>query len=109
MVLGAIITLLRPHSPREIESLLSVQPGDVGLALHKLHSFLDIPDPCANPFAPIKIKPPFAPLSNFLMDCTRSGNFSIDAATCHAHLAHCCLRNITEDIGNIMYALNLFL
>jgi len=95
-VLGVILAFQeRPH-PLVIEQLLSLRPGDVDLLLCNLHSLLHIPDPLNNSETGSDIHVLHASLSDFLMDCDRSGHFSVNSCEIHADLAQCCLGFIMQ-------------
>ena len=93
-ILGALLILSAPPSSKLLETLLFLERGDVGLTFRGLHSILDIPDSVRDPPLPIRVL--HASLSDFLMDCTRSGKFFVDVRTYHADLTRCCLRIMTH-------------
>ena len=90
-ILGALVLIrLGPFSPRGLEILLSLQEGDVSLALSDLHSILYVPEPPKQG----GVRMLHASLSDFLFDRLRAGELFISTEQCHTELARCIIEQI---------------
>ena len=90
-VLGCLIILPRyrlDQSPRTIERVLELWPGEGTTILRGLHAVLD--------FKQRAVTPIHASLSDFLFDESRSNKFYIDPQICHVDIMLHILRLITH-------------
>ena len=85
--LGCILVLRTPLSPNDIDTLLSLQPGDTRVIFHRLHSLVHVPN---SPDS--EIRPYHVSLGDFIFDQNRSGDYHVDRCTCHLAVAHFCLQ-----------------
>jgi hypothetical protein len=84
-IIGCILVARCLLSVYEIETLLHLSEGDVGLVLWRMHSLLDVPD---SPTKPIRIL--HASLVDFMFnkDCAQS--YYIKKEECHADMTRGC-------------------
>ncbi|KAF8812054.1 hypothetical protein BYT27DRAFT_7088237 [Phlegmacium glaucopus] len=75
------------RSPHFMEEFLSLQKGDVYLALSDLHSVLDAPSDDNHHFGI------HASFTDFLADRYRSGRYFLDQILVHEDLAICCIQH----------------
>lgn len=92
-------------TPKFLECLFGLDPGDVYLCLSELHSILDIPLPTANNI-PIRIS--HASLGDFLVDKLRSGNYFLDDVMVHEDIAQRCLPRIKGSDIVVVYSIANF-
>jgi hypothetical protein len=91
LVIGAIILVRMPLSPRALSYLLEIELGNVQLVLEKLHSVLSIPEnPDTGVVAPFHLS-----LHDFLVSPDRAGRYFIDPHSRHTQLAKLCLKRIS--------------
>ncbi|KAJ7767651.1 hypothetical protein B0H16DRAFT_1787053, partial [Mycena metata] len=90
-ILSAIIRF--GLSPRHIEQLLELHPGDVRLALRRLHSVLRIPSEQSNSHICVY----HASFSEFLLDLARSGEFCISTPQRTVPLARAILKAMSHN------------
>ncbi|KIM47081.1 hypothetical protein M413DRAFT_269136 [Hebeloma cylindrosporum] len=81
-------------SPRGIERFLSLSPGRVRILLGDLHSAVGLPEEDDGPIGVFH-----ASLIDFLLDCTRSGEYYIDVKAAHASITRRLLMSIMEGKG----------
>ncbi|KAJ7436898.1 hypothetical protein B0H11DRAFT_1885693 [Mycena galericulata] len=94
-ILGVIVTL-GVFSVPHIEQLLELEPGDVRLALHGLHSVLSVPpEDKDNDIFSNGVIVHHASFEDFLNDQTRSGTFYVGGEQSHTNLARCILKAFT--------------
>ena len=86
-ILGCLLTAGEPISPDEIENLFSLQQGDVGLILRRMHSVVSVPDSPSRAVTVIH-----ASFVDFLFSPERAGIYYQDPARSHLDLARACLR-----------------
>jgi len=90
LVIGAIVFVKMPLSPRALSCLLEIEFGCVQLVLERLHSILSIPeDPNIGVVAPFHIS-----LHDYLITRDHAGQFFLDPSLVHVQLAGCCLKRI---------------
>ena len=91
LVIGAIILVRMPLSPRALSYLLEIEFAHVQLVLEKLHSVLSIPEnPDTGVVAPFHLS-----LHDFLVSRDRAGSYFIDPHLKHTQLARLCLKRIS--------------
>jgi hypothetical protein len=90
LVIGAIVFVKMPLSPRALSYLLEIEFGCVQLVLERLHSILSIPeDPNIGVVTPFHIS-----LHDYLITRDHAGQFFLDPSLVHDQLAGCCLKRI---------------
>ncbi|KIM85005.1 hypothetical protein PILCRDRAFT_378357 [Piloderma croceum F 1598] len=91
VVIGAIILVRTPLSPRGLSHLLEIEFRSLQLVLERLHSILSIPeDPETGVVTPFHLS-----LHDFLVTHDRAGHYFIDPSLTHAQLARSCLKRIS--------------
>jgi hypothetical protein len=87
-ILGYVLAPLCQHkfSASDIEDLLDLRDGDVGLTLRRMHSLLRAPD---SPFQPIGIL--HSSFDDFLFSPDRAGKYHVAKDQCHLDMTLDCL------------------
>ncbi|KAJ6551263.1 hypothetical protein B0H19DRAFT_1236482 [Mycena capillaripes] len=85
-VIAAKLSLSADH----IDQLLELEPGDVRLALHGLHSVIKFPEQEEKHYASLSIH--HASFSDFLQDSSRTGEFYVSSGQHRSDLSHSILK-----------------
>jgi hypothetical protein len=91
-ILGCILVAEEPVSVLDVENLLSLQEGDVGMTLRRIHSLLFIPKrptECINVY--------HKSLSDFMFNRDRAQNHYINYDLCYEVLTYSCMDVIRRD------------
>ena len=93
LLLATRIQDRRWRTPKGIETLLLLRPGEVYTALSDLHSILDVPPPANSSTS--QIHSFHASLGDFFSDKSRSAKFRIDTGNAHAKMTQHLLKQIS--------------
>lgn len=91
VVIGAIILVRTPLSPRGLSHLLEIEFQSLQLVLERLHSILFIPEDLETGV----VIPFHLSLHDFLITHDRAGCYFIDPSLIHVQLARSCLKRIS--------------
>ena len=91
-ILGCILVAEEPVSVLDVENLLSLREGDVGMTLRRIHSLLFIPK---TPTECIGVY--HKSLSDFMFNRDRAQDYYIDYDLCYEVLTYACMEVIRRD------------
>jgi hypothetical protein len=94
-ILGCILITQKPLCAVDIEHLLSLRKGDVGLTLRRIHSLLRVPREQSE-----SIHVYHKSLPDFLFNSHRAGEYYMEHDLCHLDFARCCLCILSSPPGS---------